>query len=201
MTDVIILGASGHGRVVADIIERSGDRVVGYLDDNPALGGEFGGYPILGTIAGYKPDPSLEYVIAIGDSRIRERIAGEMSSAVWYTAIHPSAVISDHAYLGPGSVVMPMAVINSGAVIGEHCIINTSAVVEHDNVLGDYVHIAVGAKTAGTVHIGDRTWVGIGAVIINNIDIAPDCIIGAGATVIRNITEPGTYVGVPAHMV
>ena len=171
MKKVIIIGASGQGRVVADIIRASGDEVVGFLDDNKKL-------DTLGIVDDSVKYPNTEYIIAIGASTVREKFSNMKLS--WYTAIHPSAIISPDAEIGEGSVVMPNAVINSGVRIGKHSIINTGAVVEHDNVLGDYVHISVGAKTGGTVTIGKSTWVGIGATVTNNIKICDNVIIGAG---------------------
>ena len=201
---VIIIGASGHGKVVADIVQKSGDRVVGFLDDNLNIGFSFINFPVLGTVDNYvkykKND--IEYVIAIGNAEIRERIAQKLFGVHWYTAIHPTAVISDiDTEVDDGTVVMANAVINTGSRIGKHCIINSGAVVEHDNHIADFVHISVGAKLAGTVNIGKRSWIGIGATISNNVNICADCIIGAGAVVIKNIEEVGTYVGVPAKRI
>lgn len=200
--EVIIIGASGHGKVVADIIQKSGDKIVGFLDDNPSIGKEFMGFPILGTVNDYEEYDTAEFVIAIGNAKIRERIAQKLSGISWYTAIHPTAVISDmDVEIGHGTVVMANAVINVGARIGAHCIINTSAVVEHDNRIADFVHISVGAKLAGTVSVGKRSWVGIAACVSNNTNICDDCMIGAGAVVIKDIEEPGTYVGGPVKKI
>ena len=199
---VIIIGASGHGKVVADIVECSGDKVKGFLDDAPDIGETFIGIPVLGTVKSYKNYPYVKYVIAIGNAKIRERIAKQMQGTEWYTAIHPRAVISQiDTEIGEGSVVMANAVINAGAKIGKHCIINTEAVVEHDNILEDFVHVSVGAKLAGTVHIGRRSWIGIGAAVGNNLSICGDCMIGAGGVVVKNIEEAGTYVGIPVKKI
>ena len=197
---VIIIGASGHGKVIADIVQKSGDRVAGFLDDNPNLGETFIGFPLLGTVADYKKHRA-EYVIAIGNAVVRENIAQKMEDVRWYTAIHPSAVISDiEVLIEPGTVVMANAVVNAGAKVGRHCIINSGAIVEHDDRIADFVHISVGAKLAGTVKVGKSTWIGIGASVSNNINICSNCMIGAGAVVIRDIEKAGTYVGVPAEM-
>ena len=197
--NVVIIGASGHGKVIADIVKCSGDRVVGFLDDNPYLTEGFVGFPLLGTVNEYAQYSDCEFVVGIGNAAVRERIANQLVGVVWYTAIHPSAVISDlDTDIGEGSVVMANAVINPGAKIGRHCIINTGAIVDHDNRIDDFTHISVSAKLAGTVSIGKRTWIGIGASIKNNISICSDCMIGAGAVVVHDITESGTYIGVPA---
>lgn len=196
---VVIIGASGHGKVIADIVKRNGDTIVGFLDDAPNRPDSFIGYPILGTTDEYHSISDAQYIIAIGNAQIREKIANKLNGVSWYTAIHPSAVISDiDVVIGDGTVVMANAVINPGTSIGCHCIVNTGAIVEHDNRIEDYVHISVGTKLAGTVTIGKSTWVGIGAVVSNNISICENCTIGAGAVVIRDIPASGTYVGVPA---
>lgn len=197
---VIIIGASGHGKVVADAVNLSGDSVAGFLDDNPNLGGSFMGFSVFGGVDCFKDYKDHYFVIAIGNARIREKIANKIDGVKWYTAIHPSAVISKlGVVIGEGTVVMANAVVNAGAFIGKHCIINSGAIVEHDNRLENFVHVSVGAKLAGTVHIGKRTWVGIGASVSNNLSICEDCMIGAGAVVVKKISEPGTYMGVPAE--
>lgn len=201
MKEVIIIGAGGHAKVIADIVRCRGDRVLGFLDD-AAHSNEVAGFPVLGMVESYANYPGAEFVIGIGNAAVRRRIAGQMGDVKWYTAIHPAAVVSDlDVSVGDGSVVMANAVINPGAVIGRHCIINTAAVVEHDNQIGDFAHISVGARLAGTVSIGKETWVGIGSVVSNNLNICGGCMIGAGAVVVKSITEPGTYVGVPARRV
>lgn len=197
---VIIVGASGHGKVVADIIQKSGDTVVGFLDDNPNSPEKLAGFPVLGTIEKYKLYKKYKFVIAIGNAEIRERIVSNLSNVEWYTAIHPSAAISGiDVLIGEGTVVMANTVINSGAEIGKHCIINSGAIVEHDCQIQDFVHVSVGAKIAGTVTIGRNTWIGIGASIKNNLSLCENCMIGAGAVIVKNINEEGTYVGVPAE--
>ena len=197
---VVIIGASGHGKVVADIVIENGDQVVGFLDDNPNLPEKFIGFPVLGAIDEYKKYSNAKFIVAIGNAAIREKIADKLENVTWYTAIHPAAVVSKlDTVIEEGTVIMANAVVNPGARIGRHCIINTGAIVEHDNRLGDYVHVSVGAKLAGTVSVGKSTWIGIGASVSNNLDICADCMIGAGAVVVKDIKEAGTYVGVPAR--
>lgn len=199
---VIVIGASGHGKVAADIVRSSGDTLLGFLDDNELLPPMVAGIPVLGRVADHTSFPDASFVIGIGSSDVREKIARQLDGVRWYTAIHPSAVISalDTA-IGAGSVVMANAVVNPSAHIGAHCIINTAAVVEHDNQIGDFSHISVGARLGGTVSVGAHAWVGIGAAVSNNISICGHCIIGAGAAVIHDIKESGTYVGVPARKI
>lgn len=201
MKNVVIIGCGGHGKVIADIVLRNQDHLVGFLDDNRKENG-FIGFPVLGTINDYTSFPDSEFVIAIGNADVRERIENRLRGVSFYTAIHPDAVISEiNTSIGEGTVVMANAVINSGSHIGKQCIINTAAVVEHDNIIEDFVHVSVGAKLAGTVHIGRKTWIGIGATVSNNISICSDCMIGAGTVVIHNIYTIGTYVGIPAEIV
>lgn len=200
MKSVIIIGASGHGKVIADIILKSGDKVIGFLDDNLNLSDHFIGFPILGKVERYEEYRDREFVIAIGNAYIREKVANKLEGIRWYAAIHPSAVLSSIGVtIGEGTVVAANAVINSNAQIGRHCIINTGSIVEHDNVLEDFVHLSVGAKLAGNVHVGKSTWIGIGASVSNNLSICSDCMVGAGGVVVKNINEAGTYAGIPAE--
>lgn len=199
---VIIVGAGGHGKVIADIVQKSGDQLMGFLDDNPQIGDSFIGFPVLGSVEEFRKFREAEYIIAIGNAAIREKIAEKMEGAAWYTAIHPASVVSTiDVSLGEGTVVMANAVINSGSIIGKHCIINTGAVVEHDNIIESFVHVSVGAMLAGTVCVGKGTWIGIGAIVSNNLSICGACTIGAGAVVLQNIEEGGTFVGIPATKV
>lgn len=202
MKSVIIIGASGHGKVVADIVRKSGDRVYGFLDDNTELKDTFLGFPVLGTIDNYEKYKDIaEFIIAIGDAKIRDAISKKIQNVNIYTAIHPTAVISDlDVTIGKGTVIMANAVVNSGSRVGEFCIINTGAIVEHDNIIEDYVHVSVGAKLAGTVYVGKYTWIGIGAVVSNNLKICENCVVRAGAVVIENIIRSGNYQGVPAKI-
>ena len=190
---VVIVGASGHGRVIADIVRACNDTVLGFLDDD--INKE-----TLGTISDWEKYKDNEFIIGIGDSEIRDSISKTMDRAHWYTAIHPSAIISSSVVIGEGTVVMPNAVINAGSIVGRHTIINSGAIVEHDNQIGEFSHISVGAKLGGTVSIGNYTWVGIGAVVGNNKNVCDNCIIGAGAVVVKDIFEAGIYIGVPAKI-
>lgn len=190
---VVIMGAGGHAKVVADIIRKSGDTVVGFLDDfNKGEG-------ILGTIADCVKFENCSFVIAIGLGKVRKNISEKYPKLDYYTAIHPRAIISENVSIGKGSVVMANAVINAGAVIGEHSIINTSSVVEHDDKLGKYVHVSPGAVLCGTVTVGDNTHIGAGSVVRNNITICENCVIGCGAAVVKDIEKSGTYIGVPSE--
>ena len=192
---LVIIGASGHGKVIADIAIRNGYEDIVFLDDDQNIK-ECAGFPVVGkTTEGVKM--AGDKIVAIGNAKTRERIQAELNDVV--TLIHPNAVISRRVTIGKGTVVMAGAVINSDAVIGDGCIINTGSSVDHDCRIEHYCHISVGAHVAGTCAIGARTWIGAGTTISNNVNICGDCIIGAGAVVVKNIRETGTYVGVPAR--
>ena len=193
MKKVVILGASGHGHVIADIITACGDYVEAFLDDDTSIAG------VAGPIADYRKFNDCEFIIGIGNQEVRKSIS--QLNCRWYTAIHPTAVISPQAKIGEGTVAMANAVINARAKVGKHCIINTGAIVEHDNIINDYAHISVGAKLAGTVSVGKGTLVGIGACVVNNHSICDGALIGAGAVVVTDIKEPGTYIGIPARRI
>lgn len=191
---IIIIGASGHGKVIADIAVRNGYEDIVFLDDDSRIS-ECAGYPVVGK-ASEAVDMTGDKIVAIGNPQIRERFQERLENVV--ILIHPDAVISRRVTIGAGSVVMAGAVINSDVVVGRGCIINTGASVDHDCQIGNYVHVSVGSHVAGTVTIDDRTWIGAGATVSNNVNICGDCMIGAGAVVIKDISIPGTYVGVPA---
>ena len=194
MKRLVIVGASGHGKVIADIAVRNGYQDIVFLDDNEAIQ-QCAGFPVVGKTAQIdRLDGDI--VIAIGNPALRERLQEKIHPV---TLIHPNAVISRRVTIGVGTVVMAGAVINSDAVIGNGCIINTGSSVDHDCRIGDYAHISVGTHVAGTCKIGKRTWIGAGATVSNNILICDDCMIGAGAVVVRDILESGTYIGCPAR--
>lgn len=201
MQQLIIIGASGHGRVVADIALRCGYRKIVFLDDDGSKK-KIGEYEIVGTtscLANYKGE---DIAIAIGNAKIREEKIIDCIKVGCKVPIltHPNAVISEDVKIGYGTVVMAGAVINPGTIIGKGCIINTLSSVDHDCIVGDFVHVAVGTHLCGTVQVGNGTWIGAGTTVSNNINICGSCMIGAGAVVIEDIKEEGTYIGVPAKI-
>jgi len=198
--EVVIVGAGGHAKVVADIIEKSGDICIGFLDDGKAAGEKVLDKCVLGKVCDAHKFKDKLFFIAIGNNAIREDISKKLSDYNFYTAIHPTAVIGSYAAIGEGTCVMPYAVINSSASIGRHCIINTSSIVEHDCVLDDFVHISPNATLCGNVNVGKLTHIGACAVVINNISITQSCIVGAGGVVVKNINDSGVYMGVPARI-
>ena len=197
---LVIIGASGHGKVIADIALKTGYEVVGFLDDNETVE-ENCGFPVLGKtkdIVKYKDQ--CKFVIAIGNNSIREKVA-EQYNVQWATLIHPMAVLGINVQVGEGTVVMANAVLNPCTNIGQHCIINTGAIIEHDNKIKDFVHISPNAALAGTVEVGTRSHIGAGACVKNNTMISDNVVIGVGAAVVKDIKEAGVYVGVPARRI
>lgn len=200
---IVIIGASGHGKVIADIAKLNGYKEIMFLDDDTSKI-NCGRYPVMGTskdIRHYKDDH--DFIIAIGNNKIREKISDilEQENIKQAILIHPSAVIDETAMIKEGTVIMANAVVNAEVQIGRSCIINTASSIDHECVLEDYVHVSPGVHIAGTVAIGKSTWIGIGATLINNLNIYNNCIIGAGSSVIKDIKEEGTYVGSPARKV
>ena len=205
--NIVIIGAGGHAKVIADIIDKSKDIVIGFLDDNKTRNEiiiKEKQYKVIGKINDCNKiqleHPDFEFIIAIGDNKIRKQIAEKYRELKFYTAIHPSSQIALDVEIKQGTVVMANVCINTSAKVGKHCIINTGAVVEHDNKIEDYVHISPNATLCGTVEIGELTHVGAGTTIKNNINICNNCIIGAGSVVVKNITKSAIYMGVPAKI-
>ena len=197
MKRLVIIGASGHGKVIADIAVKNGYEDIIFLDDNESVK-ECAGFPVVGKV---KEAESIDgdKIVAIGNARIREKIQKSLKNVV--ALIHPSAVVSRRVEIGAGTVVMAGAVINSDTTIGEGCIINTGASVDHDCKIKEYVHVSVGAHVAGTCDIGERTWIGAGVTVSNNVNVCSDCMVGAGAVVINDLKMTGTYIGVPATII
>lgn len=189
---MIIYGASGHSKVIIDIAETCGEKIDYIVDDNPNIK-ELLGYKVHRNSGKYD-----EIIIAIGSCKIREKIVSQLSVINYPVLIHPSAIISRHAQLGAGTVVMQGAIVQTCAHIGKHCIINSGASVDHDCKIGDFVHIAPHATLSGAVEIGNGSWIGVGATIKQGIKIGSWCTIGAGAVVINDIPDGETVVGIPA---
>lgn len=198
---LLIIGAGGHGKVIADIaLKMNKWEYIAFLDDSEHAKTSMGIEIIGGFTDVSKFIKDYDVFVGIGNNTIREKIQEQIEflGASIPVLIHPHAVIGEQVFLGPGTVVMAGAIINCCTKIGKGCIINTASTIDHDNVIEDYVHISPGAHLAGTVRVGSGTWLAIGSIVINNINITSKCKIGAGAVVIRDITEAGTYIGVPA---
>ena len=201
---LIIIGASGHGKVVADIaIKMNKWQNIAFLDDDESIKTSMGLEVIGKTADAFTYKDQADFFVAIGNNATREKIQEKLTDEGLSVVnlIHPSAVIAADVEIGTGTVVMAGVVINSSCKIGKGCIINTSCSLDHDNAIEDYVHISPGVKAAGSVNIGKGTWLGIGSIVSNNVNICRGCKVGAGAVVVKDITEPGTYVGVPVRRV
>ena len=201
---LLIIGASGHGKVIADIALKMGKwQSIAFLDDNINIKSSLGMKVVGKTEDAFKYINDSDIFVGIGNNGTREKIQErlELEGASIPVLIHPKAIIGEQVKLGSGTVIMAGVVINCCTSIGKGCIINTGATIDHDNILENFVHISPGVNLAGTVSIGKGSWIGIGSTVINNISITGGCKIGAGAVVIRDITEAGIYVGVPARRV
>ena len=197
---LVIIGAGGHGSVIADIARLNGYDEIAFLDD--ACTERADGYPVVGRVSDcsrYAKD--AHFFVAIGENTIRQKLFGILAEngASVATLIHPSAIIGENVTVGKGTAIMAGAVVNPGAIIGEGVILNTCSSVDHDCRVGDFVHIAIGAHLCGTVTVGNGCFICAGSTVINNISICGGATIGAGAVVVHDITEKGTYVGVPAR--
>jgi sugar O-acyltransferase (sialic acid O-acetyltransferase NeuD family) len=201
---LLIIGASGHGKVVADIaLKMNRWKYIAFLDDDATKKAVIGLEVIGNTLDAFTCIGKSDIFVAIGNNFMRENFQEKLETegANIPVLVHPNAIIGRQVELGNGTVVMAGVVINCCTKIGKGCIINTGATLDHDNDIEDYVHISPGVHAAGAVKIGKRTWLGVGSIVSNNVNVTNDCMIGAGAVVIKDITEPGTYIGVPAKRV
>ncbi len=201
---LLILGASGHGKVIADLAEQlQFYSEIQFLDDDAALRSCLD-YPVIGSVKDAKAYiKTHEMAVAIGNNAIRGKVMTELIGlgATLPTLIHPKAIVSPHVSIGTGTVIVAGAIVNVSTRIGKGCILNTGCTVDHDNTLGDFVHISPGAHLAGGVTIGDYTWIGMGAAVIQNITITDHVVVGANALVRRPISQSGTYVGLSGNQI
>ena len=194
---IYLYGAGGHAKVIAGILECCSKNVAGIFDDDPEK--------TIWDFTNLKfPGPFNflldELIVSIGNNLTRKKIA-DMINANYYTAIHPSAIISSYSAIKEGSVVMGGALINADSHIGKHCIINSHASIDHDCILEDYVHVSPNATLCGGIFVGECTSIGAGAVIIPNKHIGYNVTIGAGAVVISDIADNSIVVGNPARII
>ena len=196
-----IIGAGGHGRVVADVAaaQKKYRRIL-FLDDGDV---SCEGASVVGPTSLWRDlaeDRNIEFFVAIGNAQVRERFLREISDfgGRLATLIHPFSFIGSGVSIGEGSVVMAGAVVHHAARLGVGVIVNTCASVDHDCQIEDFCHVSVGAHVCGGVSVGSQTWIGAGATVIQGITVGSGVVIGAGAVVLRDIGEVGTYVGVPA---
>ena len=197
MKKLVIIGASGHGKVVADIALLNGYDEIVFLDDNPAVK-TLGDFDVVGTSSEIPKfvEAGSDFFVAIGNSDIRHRIMDELelAGACVPLLIHPSAVVAYDAAIGAGSVVMAKAVVSEGVTVGKGCILNTGAVVGVDSKVADFAHVSVGAVVGSQCTIGAGDWIGIGAKAADEVTVCSGVVVGAGALIDENVNEAGVYV-------
>lgn len=202
MKKLAILGASGHGKVVAEIAELNGWQVSFFDDAWPEIQ-QIESWEVKGAT-----DDLLENIkayagvmVAIGNNQARYNkfLNLQIVSSKFISLIHPKAVVSNYAKIGRGTVVMAGAIINPFAMVGLGCIVNTAATIDHDCKLGDCVHISPGVNLAGAVLVGDLSWIGIGAIVKQCVEVGSSVMVGAGAVVVKDVIDNSVVVGIPAR--
>lgn len=195
MTKFYLFGASGHSRVIRDIIEASGNEVAAFIDDDLSLN-EKDGLPVVHDARGLSP-----IIISIGDSRIRYQVVKRLKKlgCTFGSAIHPSAVVSPTAEIGEGTVIMPGAIVNAFAKIGKHCVINTGAQVDHECMIGDIVDICPSTTLCGNVFVGDGSNVCAGSTVVQGVKIGRWSMVGAGSLVRHDVGDGVVVVGQDQH--
>lgn len=206
---MIIIGAGGHGQVVADILQRSenykaGCQPIGFLDDDPKLAGKaILHLPVLGSIASIEKHDFDEVIVAIGNNETRMKIFDSLRArrVKFANALHPHGSLSPSAELGKGVMVCAGTVVNPVSFVGDNVILNTGCTIDHHNRIGAHAHIAPGVHLGGEVEIGEGALVGIGATVLPGCVIGAWAIVGAGAVVTKDIPAYATAVGVPARII
>ncbi len=203
---LIIVGGGGHGRVVLDAARLAGWQVAGFIDRDRTAGSEVNRCAVLGDDALLEARhgfPEFQFIVAIGDQRRRRALGDRIrtTGGALATVVHPAAILSESASIGPGTVVLALAAINANARIGAHCIVNTGAIVEHDCDLADGVQIGPGATLAAGVIVEADGFVGAGAVVIPGVRLGAGSVLGAGAVAIADLEAGAVAVGVPARIV
>ncbi len=204
-TPLLVVGAGGHGKVVADAALLSGRFTrVAFLDDRFPEIDNVVGHDVLGVIADRAQflEHYRQVIIAMGENDLRLELLAQFETDGFdvVTVIHPSAVIAGDVTVGNGSAILASAIVNASATIGTGCIVNTAAVVEHDCQLGDGVHMSPMSAIAGAVVLGERCWIGMGACVIGPTEVGKRAIVGAGAVVRRNVDADTVVAGVPAKV-
>jgi sugar O-acyltransferase (sialic acid O-acetyltransferase NeuD family) len=208
---VVIIGAGGHGREIADILRHQGQvegriMVEGFVDSNPALHkGQLDGLPVLGDWDWFDTADreGLKIICAVGNPQTCRKLVNRaiVSQLEFTSAISPLAHLSPRAHIGKGVVIFPHVIINTGARIGSFITLNVGVSVSHDSVVGDYTNINPGVHLAGNVTVGEGCYLGMGTNVIQGCSIGAWSTLGAGAVVIRNIPPYCTAVGVPAKVI
>lgn len=168
---VIVIGAGGHAKVIGEIIENNNDILIGYLDDKQKDKNIIGKISDISKL--HKDNEEIEFIIAIGNNEIRNKIYADNPKLNYYKAIHPSAIISKSATIGEGTAIMANVVLNTNSSIGKNCIINTSSVVEHDCIVEDGAHISYCVTLGAGSKIGKGTYIDIGAIVARGAIVNP----------------------------
>lgn len=186
MSDLIIIGGGGHAKSVADLAQKNGFNVIGFLDDNDNST-EMLSIKRLGRVAECeKFAQNAKFVIGIGDNAVRKKIY-ESYKLNYITLVHPSAVISRGVAIGEGTVVLAGAIVNADAKIGKHSVINTGAIVEHDCKIGDFTMLAPRSTVCGFSKIGNMCWLGAGSTVKNVVTVGDNVVVDTGTAVVENI--------------
>lgn len=194
---MILFGASGHAKVIIDILECTGQKVSFLVDANPEIKKLLQYDVIHDTKFLITKEPVL---LSIGNNQVRKRLARELNVG-FGRAIHPKSILDKSVKIGLGSVVMAGAIINNSSSIGQHCIINTSASIDHDCILEDFVHVSPNATLCGTIKVGEGAHIGSGATIIPNLKIGKWAVVGAGAVIISDVPDYAVVVGNPGKII
>jgi len=205
--DVVVYGAGGHAKVVAEILRLNGHRVVGFIDGVNAdrKGADFYGAKVLGgdeVLEDLLRAGAENVVLGFGDNRLRCKTAERLVKMGFrlVSALHPNAVCAADVSIGEGTVVASGAVVGPSSRIGRNVIVNTQASLDHDCVVGDGAHVGPGAIVTGVVEVGECAWIGAGAVIADHKSIGADAIVGAGAVVVKDVPDAVVVIGVPARV-
>lgn len=190
-----LYGASGHGKVIKNILEAQGRTVDGFVDDNPDIN-ELAGLPVL-----HGAEKADEVIVSIGVNDNRKKVVEKLDCEIADAAVHPSAIIAESVSIDKGTAVMAGAVVNVDTKIGKHCIVNTGATIDHECVIEDYAHIAPGVHLCGQVYVGEGTIVGVGSSVIPCVHIGKWCVIGAGSVVVNDLPDGCLAYGNPAKIV